>query len=171
MIFREGDAVVHPVRGAGIVTDIVTRKARQGSEKYYKIALLDGYSTLVMIPTRAVETLGVRHAVRQSRLGRVWRVLTTEARRLPVNYRERYALLEEKLGAGDVLQTAEVVRDMAGRRRSKGRLTTVGKRIYDRGMAFLVGEIAAAQSVELAEAEVQVRTKLQQELSPTSVGS
>jgi RNA polymerase-interacting CarD/CdnL/TRCF family regulator len=74
--------------------------------------------------------------------------------------------LEKKLGAGDVLQTAEVVRDLAERQRCEGRLTTVGKRIYDRAMTFLVGEIAAVQSVELPEAEDEVRARLHQNMAP-----
>jgi RNA polymerase-interacting CarD/CdnL/TRCF family regulator len=165
--FKEGDAVVHPARGAGIVTDVLTRKVSQGTAQYYRIKLLDGSGTRVMLPAKAVGTLGVRPAIQESGLGRVWGVLTSEASGLPTDHKERYAVLEEKLGAGDVLQTAEVVRDLAGRQRIEGRLTTVGKRFYERAMTFLVGEIAAAQSVELPDAEDQVRARLQPDASPT----
>jgi RNA polymerase-interacting CarD/CdnL/TRCF family regulator len=166
MMFKEGDIVVHPARGAGIVRRIVSRGSQEGSDLYYRIEMLDGMGTRVMIPTKAVNTLGLRRAIREAKLGQVWRVLTGEADKLPSDHRKRYALLEEKLGAGDVLQTAEVVRDLAERRRRQGNLTTVGRRIYDKGLMFLVGELAAAQGIEPVSAEAQVLAKLRE--SPTS---
>jgi len=164
-MFREGDAVVHPARGAGIVTHIVRRQAQEGNKLYYKIALQDGMGTYVMIPTKAVKRLGLRRAIGQSKLYQVWRVLTAKARELPSDHKERYKILEDKLHAGDIFQTAEVVRDLAGRQQRAGSLTTVGKRIYDRGMMLLAGEIAVTQSIELADAEAQIREKLRDSLS------
>ncbi len=164
-MFREGDAVVHPARGAGIVTHIVKRQAQGGSKLYYKIALRDGMGTCVMIPTQAVKRLGLRRAIGQSKLHQVWHVLTAEARELPTDHKERYRILEDKLHTGDIFQTAEVVRDLARRQQRQGSLTTVGKRLYDKGMMLLAGEIAVTQSIELADAEAQIRAKLRDSLS------
>jgi RNA polymerase-interacting CarD/CdnL/TRCF family regulator len=79
---------------------------------------------------------------------------------LPTEHKERYQLLEDKLHAGDVLQVAEAVRDMAWRRHREGRLTTRGKRMYEEGMTLLAGEIAAAKGIGIEDAEVQVRDRL-----------
>ncbi|NIP16022.1 MAG: hypothetical protein GWN66_08620 [Pseudomonas stutzeri] len=65
-------------------------------------------------------------------------------------------------------QVAEAVRDMAWRQEQEGSLTTQGKRIYEQAMRSLSGEIAAAQGMNMAEAEAQVRAKLREILSSTT---
>jgi RNA polymerase-interacting CarD/CdnL/TRCF family regulator len=85
---------------------------------------------------------------------------------LPTDHKERYALLAAKLNARDVLQVAEVVRDMTWRRRHKGRLTIRGTQLYEDGMMRLAAEIAVVQNIELTDAETEIRTKLDGSLSP-----
>jgi RNA polymerase-interacting CarD/CdnL/TRCF family regulator len=67
-----------------------------------------------------------------------------------------------------VFQVAEVVRDMAWRQEREGRLTTVGRRIYEEGITLLAGEIAAVQDVDVADAETQVTARLGESLSPAT---
>jgi len=165
-MFEVGDAVVHPVRGAGIVTDIEELQRRGGSKEYYRIKLLGQERTSLMIPVKAAKARGLRYAIRQSRLNRVWRVLRAAPKKLPAYYKERYESVKSKLRTGDLLQVAEVVRDMAWRRKREGRLNTRGKRMYEEGIRLLAGEIAAAQGTDLLNAEAQVRGRLWESLSP-----
>ena len=165
-MFKEGDAVVHPIRGAGVVKRVVERKWRGADALYYRIGLLSQPGSSLMIPVGAAEDLGLRRAASQSRLSKVWKVLSTDPEKLPKEHKERYQLLEDKLHAGDVLQVAEAVRDMAWRRHREGRLTTRGKRMYEEGMTLLAGEIAAAKGIGILDAETQVRDKLQASLQP-----
>jgi CarD family transcriptional regulator len=167
--FQVGDAVVHPIHGAGVVTDIEELKRREGSTKYYKIKLLGPVHTSLRIPVQVAKERGLRHAIRQSRLGQVWRVLCAAPKKLPANYKERYQVVESSLRTGKILRIAEAVRDMAWRRKREGKLNTRGKRMYERGVKLLAGEIAAAQGTGLADAEVQVRTRLWESLHPEAV--
>jgi RNA polymerase-interacting CarD/CdnL/TRCF family regulator len=73
--FEIGDAVVHPIRGAGIVTDIAKLKRHEGSRAYYKIKLLNHVRTHLLLPVRDTLAQGLRRAIRHTRLDRVWRVL------------------------------------------------------------------------------------------------
>jgi CarD family transcriptional regulator len=168
-MFKAGDAIIHPVRGAGIVEGIEERRWRGRSDLYYRIRLLGQEGTSLMIPVDAAKTLGLRRAIPRFRLGQVWRVLRGDPETLPADHRKRYQLLKGKLHAGDVFQVAEAVRDMAWRQQREGRLTTVGKRIYEEGITLLAGEIAATQSIDLADAETQIRGRLRESLSPVSV--
>jgi CarD family transcriptional regulator len=158
--FKDGDVVVHPSRGAGVVMGVEKRELRGDSDVYYRIRMMGQPGTKLMVPTDAVKELGLRRAVSQSKLKKVWRVLRADPDPLPDDHKERYQLLRDKLGTGDPFQVAEVVRDMIWRQRRKGRLNTVGKRLYEKGMRFLTGEIAAVQDIDLADAEAQVRAKL-----------
>jgi CarD family transcriptional regulator len=168
-MFKAGDPIVHPIRGAGIVKGIEERQWRGSSSLYYRIKLLGQRSTSLMIPVGVAKTLGLRRAIPRFKLKQVWRVLLADPRMLPADYKQRYKLLKDKLHAGDVLQVAEVVRDMAWRRRRKGQLNTMGKRLYDKGMMLLAGEIAATQGIDLAGARAQILAKLGESLSSTTL--
>lgn len=159
-MFKAGDPVVHPVRGAGVVVCVEERQWRGTNDKYYRIKLLGQPASSLMVPISVAKTIGLRRAIPQSELDRVWQVLCADPEALPADHRERYELLESKLYAGDVLQIAEAVRDMAWRQRREGSLTTRGKRIYKEGMMLLAGEVAATQGMALHDAEAQIRAKL-----------
>jgi CarD family transcriptional regulator len=158
--FKVGDAIIHPIRGAGIIVDLIKRQWHGNDKIYYKVELLSHPDTNLMIQTSAAERLGMRHAVSQSELKKVWRVLLAAPQKLPDDHKKRYAALDNKLHTGDVFQVAEMVRDMAGRRQEAGKFTTMGKRKYDEGISILAGEIAAVQGIDIDEAEAQVRKKL-----------
>ena len=166
MNFKAGDAVVHRVRGAGVVVGVEERQWRGSSEMYYRIQLLNSTKSRLMVPASAAEKIGLRHPIPQSKLEQVWRVLLAHPRTLPTDHKERYALLAAKLSARDVLRVAEVVRDMAWRRRHRGRLTMRGTQMYEDGMMRLAGEIAVVQHIELIDAETEIRNKLDGSFSP-----
>ena len=164
-MFKAGDSIIHPIRGAGVVERVEEREWRGSNGLYYRIRLLGQRSVSLMVPIDVAETLGLRRAIPQSRLHLVWRVLGDDPEKLPANHKRRYELLKDKLHTGDVMQVAEVVRDMAWRRKREGNLTTVGKRIYDEGVSLLAGEIAAVQGIDVDNAEVQVTSRLEKSLS------
>lgn len=159
-MFEVGDAIIHPVRGAGIVVDLIKRQWHGNDKVYYKVKLLSHPGTNLMIPTSTAQTLGLRHVISKSKLKRVWRVLCSAPKELPSDHKKRYKVLDDRLHTGDALQVAGVVRDMTGRRQQKGKLTTIGKRRYEEGIRILAGEIAAVEGVDVSQAEAQIREKL-----------
>jgi CarD family transcriptional regulator len=159
-MFRQGEAVVHPARGVGIVTSVDERDLRGSTEKYYSIELLDGLGTRLLVPVSAEDSLGLRPGIKASQLDQVWRVLGAEPEQLPADHKERNRLLEEKLSGGDVLDVAAIVRDLTDRERQQGELTIATKRHLRASLARLAGEVAAAQSVDLDSAEVQIRARM-----------
>ena len=160
-MFKQGDAVVHPARGVGIVTSVDERQRRGTSQQYYTLKLLDGMGTRVSIPVSAENTLGLRLGVKRSQLQGVWRVLQAEPGKLPSNFKERNRLVDERLSEGNTLEVAAVVRDLADRERRRGELTVVTKRHLRRSLTMLAGEVAAAQGIQVGAAEIQIRSKLQ----------
>jgi RNA polymerase-interacting CarD/CdnL/TRCF family regulator len=162
--FKVGDAIMHPIRGAGIIVDLIKRQWHGNDKMYYKVELLSHPDTNLMVPTSAVEELGLRRTISRSKLKEVWRVLRTNPKKLPADHKERYQIVDDKLHAGDVIQVAEVLRDMAGRRQDEGKLTATGERRYEEGISILAGEIAAVQGVDVSQAEAQVREKMMKTL-------
>jgi CarD family transcriptional regulator len=161
-MFKVGDAVVHPVRGAGTIVEIETRRCDDEDQVYYRIELLGQPTTRLMLPVEVAEALGLRRAVSSARIDEVWQVFDRQPEMLPSDNNERYDVVKERLRAGDVFQVAQVVRDMAWRERGDRGLTTVGKRLYTESVQLLAAEIAAANGVPMETAEIEVKGKLRQ---------
>lgn len=165
-MFNTGDAIVHPTRGVGVVVNIQEREWQGSSSQYYQIELLGREPSLkLMIPIEEADQLGLRPAIGRSEVKKVWRVIRSEPDKLPSNHKTRHKVLREKLHAGEVFQVAEVLRDLTWRQKEEDHLTTRGKRIYKEALMFLAGEVAAAQGIEVAEAEAQIREELRKILS------
>jgi CarD family transcriptional regulator, regulator of rRNA transcription len=167
-MFRQGDAVVHPARGVGVVEGVIERQVNGATELYYKIRLSSSMDTMILIPVSAESKVGLRLATNRSRLIQVWKHLRAAPNKLPADHKERYKLLEEKLQTGNVMDITEVVRDMSWRQCEEGQLKTVGKRIYQRGLTLLAGEVAAALDVDQANALSQIQDALTECQTPAS---
>ena len=166
--FKVGDAVVHPLRGAGVVTAIEERGLRGASDEYISIDMMGVPVTRLMVPTDAADDVGLRRAISKSRLGGLWRVLKGDPDPLPPDHKRRYEHLREKLSECDPYEVAATVRDIAWRQQEEGRLTTVDKRIYDESMTLLAGEIAVTQGIEMSAAEKEIESRLSKGLASAS---
>ena len=160
-MFQVGDRIIHPSYGVGNVTEIKQRHTLGSKRQYYSIQLLNEPGTVVMVPVGAETRLGLRHPITRAKLDRVWHVLEDDPNELPSDHDERCALLDEKLGGGDVFKIAETVRDLVWRRQGRRTLTIRGKRQYERGMALLAGEIASVQDSDLLTAEALIVSALE----------
>jgi CarD family transcriptional regulator len=147
------------------VVDIEKLQCLSSDKPYYSIELLDGSKTRVWIPVKDAGKKGVRYPTPKSQLGQIWRVLRADPETLPTNHAERYELLQEKLCGGNGFQVAEAVRDMFWKDHRSRRLTIQGKRLYDRGLTFLAGEVAVMQSCDLAVAEANISNILEASLA------
>jgi RNA polymerase-interacting CarD/CdnL/TRCF family regulator len=167
-MFQVGDQIVHPGYGVGTVTEIKESHTLGREKRYYSIELLNEPETVVMVPVGAEERTGLRRPISETKLRRVWRILRDDPNQLPSNYGKRCELLDEKLASGDALKIAGAVRDLAWRRENVRRLTIHGRRLYERGMALLAGEVASVQDSDFLDAEVLIARMLDQGLHPAA---
>jgi CarD family transcriptional regulator len=75
---------------------------------------------------------------------------------LATDHKERYRLLQEKLGDGDIFRIAEVVRDMYWKDHRVRKLTMAGKDLYDKGLMLLTSEVAVMQDCDFWAAQVLI---------------
>jgi CarD family transcriptional regulator len=161
MTFQVGDTIVHPGHGAGKVVEIKSLGFLGREEKrYYSIDLLSDPGTIVMVPVRDAEKVGLRPPIARAKIRQVWCVLRSNPETLPSDHKERYAVILDRLQGGEPLRIAEALRDMARRREEKRALTTEGKRLYDRAMKLLSAEIAVAQGSDPSTAESEISETL-----------
>ena len=81
-------------------------------------------------------------------LGQMWCILRAGPETLSPDHDKRHELLQQKLRGGRE-------RYVLGRPRSR-RLTIMGKEWCDRGLMFLVSEIATVQGCDLAAAKAEI---------------
>ncbi len=155
-MFQIGDKVFHPIPGAGTVVEVKERRSLGNARRYYSIALLSQPKTVLMVPVKAAQEIGLRPPLQQSDLDRVWGVLKDDPETLPTDHEQRYELLKDRLRKGNTLHIAAVVRDMAWREKTERRLTKQGKQLYEKSLTLLAGEIALIQDSDLSAAETQI---------------
>jgi CarD family transcriptional regulator len=159
-MYKIGDAIVHPKRGAGVVVDIVERSIGDAMVPFYKIELLSKTSTRLMIPTGRADEIGLRPAISEEELPQVWQILASEPEEMPAHSRKRFNYLKEKIEELDIIQVAEVIRDVLWMQEEEGGLKTRDRSIYQEGIKFLAGEIAAVKDISLIEAELEIKDKV-----------
>ncbi len=162
-MFNVGDAVYHPINGAGIIANLQRMPTLKIGQEFYKIRMLASTKTTLLVPVGRAGELGLRLAATRDQVVDVLSLLASRPVDLPQEHRARYEMCEEKLDAADIMQTAEVVRDLSWRRIQHDTLNVPGRRIFMKAMALLAGELAVAQDVTLAEAEGQIDEILQRQ--------
>jgi CarD family transcriptional regulator len=155
-VYQIGDKVFHPVHGAGTVVEVKERRSLGSARRYYSISLLGQPKTVLMVPVKTAQKIGLRPPLQRSDLAQVWGVLKDDPETLPTDHEQRYELLKERLRDGNALRIAAALRDMAWREETERRLTKQGKQLYEESLMLLAGEVAIVQDSDLASAEAQI---------------
>jgi CarD family transcriptional regulator len=150
--FDEGDNVVYPHHGAGVVIVKETKDLLGEKRDYLTIKILHNDMT-VMVPCENAHRAGLRRVIAGEEVDKVIKVLTGEVSDMPKNWNRRFKYNREKIKTGDVFELAEVVRNLAIREWEKG-LSTGEKQMYTRAKKILASEFmyALGKDEEGAEA-------------------
>lgn len=145
-MFKQGDLVFHPRRGAGIISGIQQIKVSGGMEPYYNVALATGETLLVPVREDQVAVLTVVTATQA-----IIDVLSAAPEDLVADHRQRTLNAEEKLDSGDPLLVAEVLRDLAWRQHT-ARLSSGDLRLMTKAHKLLSNALVAKPKMDLRAA-------------------
>jgi CarD family transcriptional regulator len=150
--FDEGDNVVYPHHGAGVVLKKESKDLLGEKRDYLTIKILHNDMT-VMVPCENAHRAGLRRVIAGEEVDKVIEVLTGEISDMPKNWNRRFKYNREKIKTGNVFELAEVVRNLAIREWEKG-LSTGEKQMYTRAKKILASEFmyALGKDEEGAEA-------------------
>ena len=140
--FDEGDNVVYPHHGAGMVIKKETKQLLGERRDYLTIKILHNNMT-VMVPCENAGLAGLRRVINGEEVKKVIKVLTGQVSEMPKNWNRRFKYNREKIKTGDVFELAEVVRNLAIREWEKG-LSTGEKQMYTRAKKILASEFMYA---------------------------
>jgi CarD family transcriptional regulator len=163
-MYKVGDKIVHPSHGAGVIAAIEQKDLLDEYNRYYVIELA-AQDMRLMVPVRTAPEIGLRKVATKKQSREILAILGSEADALPDDFKQRQALLAERMREGDLESLAVVVRDMAARSREKTYSPTEA-RLYDQARTMLGGELALVQGTEVEDALGRI-----DELTGISTGS
>jgi CarD family transcriptional regulator len=164
--FEEGDKVVYPHHGAGLVMTKETRELMGEEREYLTIKILHNELT-VMVPCENAGKAGLRRIIDEEEIKKVTDVLTDEVSEMPKNWNRRFKYNREKIKTGDVFELAEVVRNLAIREMEKG-LSTGEKQMYTRAKKILASEFMYALDKDEEGAEEYLDGLLEERFAATA---
>ena len=154
--FAEGDLVVYPNHGAGCIAGIEEKTILGEVRRYYVVYLPDTELT-VSIP--ADGNSGLRPCGDEEGVAAALTLLGAEATTMPSNWNHRLKHNQEKIKSGEILQVAEVVRNLSVYNAESG-LSTGERNMLIKARQILASEIALVRRIEAAEAERLVDSAL-----------
>ena len=149
-MFKVGDKVVYPHHGAGTIVKKEKRVVLGEKREYLTIKILHNDMT-VQVPSENADKVGLRRVIGEKEVGVVLKALTGVSTEMPKNWNRRFKHNRDKMKTGDILELAEVVRNLALRDREKG-LSTGEKQMFVKAKKILVSELMYAKGMDEEEA-------------------
>ena len=152
--FQVGDKVVSPAHGAGEVL-LKEQKTVLGKKTEYLTIRIHHKEMTVMVPTDNAVRTGLRRVIDDKTLKKVLSIINAECSEMPKNWNRRFKHNQTKLKSGDVLEIADVLRNLAVRESEKT-LSTGEKAQYTQAKKNLSSELQYALDMTEEEAEAHL---------------
>ena len=149
--FEIGDNVVYPHHGAGQVIKKEQKEILGEVRQYLTIKILHNDMT-VMVPCENAGKAGLRRVIDEDTVKKVLAVLSDDVSEMPKNWNRRFKHNRDKIKTGDIMELAEVVRNLALRDHEKG-LSTGEKQMYVKAKKILASEMMYALDKDEEQAE------------------
>ncbi len=149
-MFKNGDRVVCPPHGAAVIEGVEDKWVLGEKRRYFIIKPFYGQLT-IMIPVDSARELGLRNVIEANEIDGVLAVLGKQCSDMPANWNQRFKENWRKLGSGDILEVAEVVRDLSSIERTKA-LSAKEKDLLKQARRTLISEFVFARGLEESEA-------------------
>lgn len=150
-MYNIGDAIVHPLHGAGTISGIESRKISGVETNFYLMKIPRG-DMLVMIPVESCEAIGIRPVVCRETAEKVFASIpgieVCEAQKWNKRYRDNM----ERVKSGDLLSVASVIKSLVRRDSERG-LSTGERKMLQSAKQIFLSEISMSLDVSREEAE------------------
>jgi CarD family transcriptional regulator len=149
-LYDIGDKVVYPHHGAGTIVKKEEREVLGQKREYLTIQILHNDMT-VNVPSENAEKVGLRKVIAEDMVDVVLKALTGGGTQMPKNWNRRFKHNRDKMKTGDILELAEVVRNLSLRDQEKG-LSTGEKQMFVKAKKILASELMYAKGMDEEEA-------------------
>lgn len=158
MTFQLGDKVIYPNHGLGIVEQIETKTILGTTCGFYQLRMVAN-DTTVLVPVANADGVGLRRAVRDDEVSRLFSLLSDGNIDTHQNWKGRFKDNSDRMRTGSIYDVVEVLKNLMFLSRSKN-LSFREKRMLDRAKFLVVSEISEVTRVGMGEVEVKVTEAL-----------
>jgi len=154
LTFQVGDKVIYPNQGLGVVEGIETKTILGTTCGFYHLRMIANETT-VFVPLDNVEGVGLRRAIADAEVDRLFMLLGDGKIDNHQNWKGRFKDNSDKMRTGSIYDVVDVLKNLTYLSRSKN-LSFREKRMLDRARFLVVSEIAevVSEPSELVEGKV-----------------
>lgn len=150
-MYKIGDRIVYPMHGAGEIVAIEEKEILGENKEYYIMEIPIG-EIRVMVPVDSVEESTVRDIMTREEMDDVIETLKESRTSMPKNWNHRYRNNMDKIKSGDILEIAEVVRNLELLDTEKS-LSTGERKMLANAKQIIVSETLLVYDISQEEAE------------------
>jgi len=154
VVFKIGQKVVYPNHGIGIIEQIDTRHINGEQGEFYLLRLR-ATNSLVMVPTRNADEVGLRRPIGNNQCEALLKLLSKDFSSPPADWKDRFKEFSEKMRSGDLFSVAEVLKTLTYLNQLKP-LSFREKRMLERARYLVVSELALVCGLSETQIEPKV---------------
>lgn len=144
--YRTGEFVVYPAHGVGEIVSIEEQEVAGLSLELFVIHFEQEKMTL-RVPTSKIESVGMRKLAEENIMKKALTTLKGRPRVKRTMWSRRAQEYEAKINSGDLVQIAEVVRDLY-RAESQPEQSYSERQLYEQALDRMARELAAVESLD-----------------------
>ena len=148
--YKNGDQVVLPPYGVGVVSGTTVRSVAGSEYQYYEVDFPNGTSK-AFVPVASPQAAGLRPALTKKEVQGVLERLNNGRINLPKQWAARHRRVTEILSSGDPYQIATLASELRRWDLERG-LPDLDRQAYRRSLRLLAGEISAVLGITAKEA-------------------
>ena len=159
MTFEIGDKVIYPNHGLGVVQKIESRTIMGMTCGFYQLRMVSNETT-VLVPVENADSVGLRKAVGNSEVDRLFSLLGDGKIDTGQNWKGRFKDNSDRMRTGSLFDVVEVLKSLTFLARSKN-LSFREKRMLDRAKFLVISEISEVAHEKTAQIEEKVDRALE----------
>ena len=159
MTFEIGDKVIYPNHGLGIVERIEDKTILGTTCGFYHLRIVAN-ETIVLVPLSNVDGVGLRRAISDDEVERLFGLLGDGKIDNHQNWKGRFKDNSDKMRSGSIYEVADVLKSLTFLAKSKS-LSFREKRMLDRARALIISEISEVMREKVAAVEDKVDRALE----------
>ena len=159
MTFQVGDKVIYPNHGLGIVERIEDKTILGTTCGFYHLRIVANETT-VLVPVANVDGVGLRRAISDEEVERLFHLLGDGKIDNHQNWKGRFKDNSDKMRSGSIYDVADVLKSLTFLAKSKS-LSFREKRMLDRAKFLIISEVSEVMRETAVSIEGRVDTALE----------
>jgi CarD family transcriptional regulator len=157
--FQLGDKVIYPNHGLGIVERIEEKTILGTTCGFFHLRIVSN-DTTVLVPVANVDNVGLRKAISDEEVERLFDQLGDGRIDNHQNWKGRFKDNSDKMRTGSIYDMADVLKSLTFLSKSKS-LSFREKRMLDRAKALIISEVSEVMREKAPEVESKVDSALE----------